>query len=568
MKKIFSVLLTLALVLGFSLVATTPVSAQTTYYVDDSGSDGNGGTGWGDAWLTIQHAVDTVASGDTIMVGAGTYAGAIVDRQVAIVGAAGGGSIITSGVCYKSSCSPAYTTAFRLDAGADSTEIRNFTINNNAGTSFYFAVFSRAVDDVIIDSLEINDTVQGITNWGGSGWTITNNTVSDTVAAGGGGIGILLGALPPSYRTCSDNLVQYNTINATATAAAYTAPGICLSLDTRYGAYSNLDFTEDLTGNQILDNTVVASGANNGVGIEVGTIIGNTETDPDRTDPTKIAACMGLIHDNYVEGNTIDNVDLGLYFYVVEDLIVRCNEVQNCVTEGIHIEPDFTGSIHFNSIHDNAYGLNSTVSNRTIDATNNWWGATDGPGDYGPGSGDDVSDYVDYDPFITQDYTAQDSVTPTTGGTAYFSTDDGNIVGLNATPTPPSPPVELPYGMFEFTICCIDPGATVTLNITLPGPVPAGSVWWKYQNGSWSSLPIGDNDGDNFITVALIDNGQGDEDSILGQITDDGGPGSATVGWETYPTNKVRVLLPWIALFAAIMVGASLLLLRRRRAQS
>jgi hypothetical protein len=38
-----------------------------------------------------------------------------------------------------------------------------------------------------------------------------------------------------------------------------------------------------------------------------------------------------------------------------------------------------------------------------------------------------------------------------------------------------------------------------------------------------------------------------------------------TVGWETYPVNKVRVLLPWVTLFAAIIAGASLLVLRRRR---
>jgi hypothetical protein len=41
-----------------------------------------------------------------------------------------------------------------------------------------------------------------------------------------------------------------------------------------------------------------------------------------------------------------------------------------------------------------------------------------------------------------------------------------------------------------------------------------------------------------------------------------------TVGWETYPIDKVRVLLPWIALLAATMVGASLLVLRHRRAQN
>lgn len=40
------------------------------------------------------------------------------------------------------------------------------------------------------------------------------------------------------------------------------------------------------------------------------------------------------------------------------------------------------------------------------------------------------------------------------------------------------------------------------------------------------------------------------------------------IGWETYPISKFRVLLPWIALGAAIIVGASLLVLRRRRAQS
>jgi uncharacterized repeat protein (TIGR01451 family) len=38
-----------------------------------------------------------------------------------------------------------------------------------------------------------------------------------------------------------------------------------------------------------------------------------------------------------------------------------------------------------------------------------------------------------------------------------------------------------------------------------------------------------------------------------------------TVGWETYPVNKLRVLLPWIGLLAAIIAGASLLVLRRRR---
>ena len=37
------------------------------------------------------------------------------------------------------------------------------------------------------------------------------------------------------------------------------------------------------------------------------------------------------------------------------------------------------------------------------------------------------------------------------------------------------------------------------------------------------------------------------------------------VGWETHPIDKVRVLLPWIALVAAIIGSVTLLVLRRRR---
>jgi hypothetical protein len=36
------------------------------------------------------------------------------------------------------------------------------------------------------------------------------------------------------------------------------------------------------------------------------------------------------------------------------------------------------------------------------------------------------------------------------------------------------------------------------------------------------------------------------------------------VGWDTHPIDKVRVLLPWIAPIATIIVAVSLLVLRRR----
>jgi len=360
MKKTFIFLFALVIVLGVSLVATMPVAADpgATYYVSTTGSDVTGDGSYSDPWGTIQHAVDQVSSGDTIMVAPGTYTGAIVGKDVTISGLGPGDSVIDTGVCYNSGCSPAYKTGFRLDAGADGAEISDFTINCDVNTSFYFAIFARAVDDVTIDNLEINDTVQGISNWGGSGWEITNNTITDTVASGGGGIGIFLGARAATsgYGTCCDNLVQYNTIDASASAEDYSCPAICLCYDLRYGGYLAVNGSEDISGNQILDNTVTASAANNLIGIEVGTILGDNPSDPIRDDPDEIAAVMtaAALHDNTVEDNTVDGADTGIYFYNVTNLTITENTVQDNVGYGMYAEHGQSGTI----ITDNTFTNN------------------------------------------------------------------------------------------------------------------------------------------------------------------------------------------------------------------
>src|SRR4030042_814579 len=207
MKRTF-VLFAAVLALSLALIIAVPVAASpgTTYYVSTTGSDETGTGTWWNPWRTIQHAVNQVSSDDTIMVAPGDYAGAVVNKQVVITGDPGETPVITSGVPYK--VGGAYTTAFRLDAGADGAEITNFTVNNDEGAGFFFAVFARGVNGVTIDDLEVNDTVQGITNWGGSGWAINKQKIADTVAAGGGGRGIFLGAPPPRYPQCSAKLVQ------------------------------------------------------------------------------------------------------------------------------------------------------------------------------------------------------------------------------------------------------------------------------------------------------------------------------------------------------------------------
>ena len=48
------------------------------------------------------------------------------------------------------------------------------------------------------------------------------------------------------------------------------------------------------------------------------------------------------------------------------------------------------------------WGVYNSDETLTIDAEYNWWGDPSGPGGVGPGTGDPVSDYVDYDPWLTE----------------------------------------------------------------------------------------------------------------------------------------------------------------------
>ncbi len=370
----------------------------------------------------IQPAIDSAnpAGGDTISVAAGEYAGAVVDKSVTVSGAPDGASVITSGVPYKVGKTNLHT-AFRPDA--DGAEISNFTINCDVENDLDLGVYAVLVDGVTVDSLTINGgTMQGISNWGGSDWVITNNVITETVTSGGGGIGIFVGA--KTQQQCVGNLIQYNTIHATATAETYSCAGIALCLDERsnYNGDNFVDGSEDVSGNQILDNTITSSGANNGVGIEVGTILGNSETDPDRTDAEGIAALMeaAAVKNNLIQGNSIDGAETGVYFYNVTDLTVTQNEIVNSTENGIYVEHGHSGvAVNYNNIYGNTYGLEHEdiidVDYGSIDATKNWWGHASGPGHAlsngkWVGKGNKVSDNVDYKPWL---HKSKEKIVPT-----------------------------------------------------------------------------------------------------------------------------------------------------------
>lgn len=352
----------------------------TIVYVDDNYIESNS-----THFMTIQDAIDAVAEGGIVYVAAGTYTGAIINKSVIIVGDSEGNSIVDVGVPFKLN-SNAYTSAFRPDVG--NIEIRNFKVTDNIDLGIY----AIEIDNVTIDSLVIQDTVQGITNWGGSSWRITNNTIISTIASNGGGIGINVGI--KAGQEAIGNLIQNNHINSTAVAESYSTPGILLCFDTRYGQYELIDGTEEISENKILDNIIVASGENNGGGIEVGAILTDME------DSEKINSLVNAkaIYNNYIKRNSIKGVKTGIYLYNLNDLSITENKITNSIEKGIYTKHAENITIHYNKIMDNRGNIVNNASSLMLNAIKNYWG-TDNETEIK----ESISGNVSYSPYYTNE---------------------------------------------------------------------------------------------------------------------------------------------------------------------
>jgi len=518
MKRIFSILFALALVLGFSLVATTPVAAAVIPVFPGVGT------------IAAAVAASNPLGGDVIQLMApGLYwEGHItIPWNLTIMGIPGAiihpaGPLQADG--WASSwflVSPGVTFVLQ-DVLMDGTPaFVHQAIRNHGMTTIQNVGFLN------IQGAPGSYRGVGIQSYGG---TVSGGAGSDS--HGGGGASATLQVIGCTFSGIGriGVLVKGTASTASVSGCTYAGKGAAINcLD--YGVEAGAGGTVTVTGNTITTCTGLASDGSTSAGILVTTYYG--------------AGTTATITSNTLTGNT----------------------------EGIAVGYDASDTstvvAHLNDLSTNtANGIGSTAP--TVDGTCNYWGANNGPGSVGSGSGVGVTTNVNYTPWLTEAYAPTKNVTPTTGGTASFTPAQGSIEDLAAMgpPTPPPAGVTLPYGMFNFTICCFT-GSTVTLTITLPGTVPVGTKWYKYNGGAWDALPIGGG-GTNVITVTLTDNNLvHDEDPTVGRIVDQGGPGSGgAVGWETYPISKVRVFLPWLALLAAIAAGVSLLVVRRRRVRS
>ncbi len=117
-----------------------------------------------------------------------------------------------------------------------------------------------------------------------------------------------------------------------------------------------------------------------------------------------------------------------------------------------------------------------------------------------------------------------------TGGNVTIYTSAGGLVRVSGStvPTTPTPPpgVQFPYGVFDFTVVNLVPGASTTITITLPAPV---TQYWKLHGNAWYQL-TGVTFSGNDVIFTLVDGGPDDADGAAnGTIVDPGGPAIAAL---------------------------------------
>ncbi len=266
-------------------------------------------------------------------------------------------------------------------------------------------------NNVIVDGFTLlgplNQGTAAIVMMGGNtGETIQNNIIQNPGRAA-------------SYNTSSTTFFQ-NAVHATATAGdgfqENSSPASNISiLNNSFDGATSPNYNTDVNilgpgstgilvaGNSSqTDSTLVALFNTNGALITCNTI----------TNPTGSAIYIGggdsniRVSGNRITGGAFSAVRVANAFGAGANsaITVTGNTLKNNrygVNVGVlAINSGETVQVHQNNITGNsAFGVNNDSSG-AVDATYNWWGAANGPGPVGPGSGDKVSIGVTFRPWL------------------------------------------------------------------------------------------------------------------------------------------------------------------------
>jgi len=251
----------------------------------------------------------------------------------------------------------AYCTVYDNDRGirfqdGDNGNIHNNVTHDNIESGIYLASSSYSgatgcTNTDVNENESYGNMNNGILSLGGHTNTIRNNNVYDNWTSG-------IASDYPSEITIQGNTINNNNVYGFTGEGTQgeNHGGIFMSGSTDVVSRT---FTADVLNNIISNN-------NSGTG----------------TDAEGIRITSSVYSDGIeIAYNTFTNHDIDILVQGQADTVV----------------------IHDNKLDGGNVGVQNDDVGYWLDATYNWWGHASGPGPVGPGTGDEVSGYVDYSPF-------------------------------------------------------------------------------------------------------------------------------------------------------------------------
>jgi parallel beta-helix repeat protein len=386
---------------------------------------------------SIQAGLDSCATNDIVLVAPGIYYENIIwpsTQGIHLLSELGPDTTIIDG--------DSIGNVIALFSGADTTTIiSGFTIQNGCSTegggilcsyhsspyiigniimnnithSSYFGGAGIACIDSSSPIIVCNVIKYNTASFSGGGIVCANysqaiiddNTISNNIAWCGGGI------FSSSYSSSviTNNTICYNGYDREKTMNSYLYPlpktinGIYIKRGSSYGGgiWCYYDSSSLIRGNNIFGNS---AGSGGGVSFMFCSpiITGNTISDNTANDYGGGIFCMDESSAT-ISGNTITNntaaLGSGIFCWYGSSPNIDSCTISNNYGDGIYCDQATNPVINHNNIINNTgYGIKNVDSSVIIDAEYNWWGDSTGPGGAGPGTGDEVSDYVDYEPWL------------------------------------------------------------------------------------------------------------------------------------------------------------------------